>query len=68
MHAKLISLSQFQTDVQGLLNECCDSGRPLVVELPDHRLVSIQSLEADDADDTLINDLFENNEDFVHLW
>jgi hypothetical protein len=39
----------------------------LVVELPDHRLVSIQSLEPDDSDDNLVSDLLANNPDFQEL-
>ena len=67
MHIEVIPLSQLQTDPQGLLNECCDSGRPVVVEMPDHRLVAIQSLESDDEDDSLISNLLENNPAFRAL-
>ena len=67
MDIETIQLSQLQTDPQGLLNECCDTGRPIVVELPDHRLVAIQSIEPDDANDTLVNDLLESNADFRAL-
>ncbi len=67
MDIDLIPLSQLQMDPQGLLVECCDSGRPLVVELPDHRLVAIQSIEPNDADDSLISDLLENNPSFCAL-
>jgi hypothetical protein len=67
MDIKVIPLSQLQTDPQGLLSECCDSVRPLVVELPDHRLVSIQSIEPDDADDSLVSDLLESNPSFRAL-
>jgi len=66
MDIAMIPLSQLQTDRQGLLTECCDSGRPLVVELPDHRRVSIQSLEPD-SDDSLVSDLLENNRSFRAL-
>ena len=57
MDIESIPLSQLQTDPQGLLSECCDTGRPLVVELPDHRLVAIQSIEPSDIDDSLVSDL-----------
>jgi hypothetical protein len=67
MHIDLIPLSQLQMDPQALLVECCDSGRPLVVELPDHRLVAIQSIEPNDADDSLVNDLLESNQSFRAL-
>jgi hypothetical protein len=39
----------------------------LVVELPDHRLVAIQSIEPNDADDSLVNDLLESNQSFRAL-
>jgi hypothetical protein len=52
----MIPLSQLQTDPQSLLSECCDSGRPIVVELPDHRLVAIQSIEPGDSDDSLVSE------------
>jgi hypothetical protein len=63
MDIEVISLSQLQTDTPGLLTKCCDSGQPVVVEMPDHRLVAIQPLDADD-DDALISDLIETNADF----
>jgi hypothetical protein len=47
MSIKLIPLSRLEADPQGTLSECLDSGEPLIVELPDHRLVS--SLEAGSA-------------------
>jgi hypothetical protein len=67
MDIEVISLSQLQTDPRGLLSECCDSGRALVVELPDHRLVAIQPLEPDDSDDSLVSDLLETNPSFRAL-
>ncbi len=51
MSIKLIPLSRLEADPRGTLNECLDSGHSLVVELPDHRLVSIQGLEPGDDDD-----------------
>jgi hypothetical protein len=62
-----VASSQLQTDTPGLLRRCCDSGQPIVVELPDHRLVAIQPLDAHDEDDTLISDLIETNADFRAL-
>ena len=67
MDIEMIPLSQLQTDPQGLLSECCDSGRPIVVELPDHRLVAIQSIEPNDASDSLVSDLIESNAAFRAL-
>jgi hypothetical protein len=49
-----------------VLNGCFESGRPVVVELPDHRFVTIQSLEPD-HDDSLIDDLIETNPSFRAL-
>lgn len=60
----MIPLSQLQTDTQSLLNECCDTGRPLVVELPDHRFVTIQSIEPGETNDSLINNLLESSAAF----
>ena len=45
MDIKLIPLSRLEADPKGTLSECVDSGQALVVELPDHRLVSIQALK-----------------------
>jgi hypothetical protein len=67
MDIEKIPLSQLQTDPQGLLSECCDSGRPIIVELPDHRLVAIQSIEPDDSNDSLVSDLLESNPAFRAL-
>jgi hypothetical protein len=66
MSIKLIPLSRLEADPQGTLNECLDSGEPLVVKLPDHRLVSIQGLEPDDDDD-LVDRLLESNPSFRAL-
>jgi hypothetical protein len=67
MDIEVIPLSQLQTDPHSLLSECCDSGRPIVVELPDHRLVAIQSIEPDDSDDSLVSDLLNSNASFRAL-
>jgi hypothetical protein len=66
MSIKLIPLSRLEADPRGTLNECLDSGQPLVVELPDHRLVSIQGLEPDEDDD-LVDRLLESNAAFRAL-
>jgi hypothetical protein len=65
MDTKIIPLSRLEEDPQGTLVECCDSGQTLVVELPDHRFVTIQSLEA--TDDSLVSDLLESNPSFQEL-
>ena len=66
MSIKLIPLSRLEADPKGTLSECLDSGQLLVVELPDHRLVSIQGLEPGDDDD-LIDRLLESNPSFRAL-
>ena len=66
MSIKRIPLSRLEADPQGTLSECLDSGQSLVVELPDHRLVSIQGLEAGEDDD-LIDRLLESNPSFAAL-
>lgn len=66
MSIKLIPLSRLEADPQGTLSECLDSGRAWVVELPDHRLVSIQGLEPGDDDD-LVDRLLESNPTFRAL-
>ena len=66
MSIKLIPLSRLEADPRGTLSECLDSGGVLVVELPDHRLVSIRSLEPDEDDD-LVDRLSESNPEFRAL-
>jgi hypothetical protein len=63
---KTIPLSRLETDPTGALSECADSGSIMVVELPDHRLIAIQSLEAIE-DDALIDDLLASNPRFREL-
>jgi hypothetical protein len=63
MAIKQIPLSQLEANPRQTLNDCCDSGQSLVVELPDHRLISIQSLEPD-QDDPLIDELLASNPSF----
>src|SRR5437899_3183092 len=64
MDTKVISLSDLQVDPAGVLSRCYDSGQPVVVELPNRGLVSIQPVE---SDDDLINDLIEHNPAFRAL-
>lgn len=66
MGIKLIPLSRLETDLQGTLSECLDSGQPVVVELPDHRMVTIQALEPD-QDDDLVSELLTSNPSFQEL-
>ncbi len=64
MDTKVIPLSDFQVDTAGVLNRCYDSGQPVLVELPNRGLVSIQPVE---SDDDLVNDLIEHNPAFRAL-
>jgi len=67
MDIKVIPLSQLETNAPRLLMKCCDSGQPVVVELPDHRLVAIWPLDADDEEDSLVSDLIEADPGFRAL-
>jgi hypothetical protein len=66
MAIKTISLSRLETDLKKTLNECAESGETLVVELPDQRLLAIQSLDPQE-DDTLIDELLAANPKFQAL-
>ena len=63
---KMIPLSRLETDPKGTLSECLDSGEPVVVEMPDGRLVTLQSLESADDED-LVNELLRSNAAFRAL-
>jgi hypothetical protein len=64
MDAKAIPLREQQTDAEGYLRRCLESGQSLVVQLPDSGLVAIQPLE---SDDDLINELIEHDPAFRAL-
>lgn len=66
MDIKMISLNELMTDPKRILNECCDSGEILVVDLPEHGLISIQPLETTE-DDSIVDDLLKNNASFRSL-
>lgn len=66
MSIKVIPLSRLEEDPRRTLSECLDSGEALVVELPDHRLVSIRGLEPDEDDD-LVDRLIASNPAFRAL-
>jgi hypothetical protein len=66
MGIKTIPLSRLETDLQKTLNECSESGEMVVVEMPDHRLLVIQSLESQE-DDRLIEELLASNPSFQAL-
>jgi hypothetical protein len=66
MAIKTISLSRLETDLEKTLTECAESGYTLVVEMPDQRLLAIQSLDTQE-DDTLMDELIEFNPKFQAL-
>ncbi|MEX0704212.1 MAG: hypothetical protein WD069_19085 [Planctomycetales bacterium] len=66
MAIKTIPLSRLKSDLEKTLNDCAESGQTVVVELPDHRLVSIQSLDPGEDDD-LTDELVESNPKFQAL-
>lgn len=66
MDIKSVSLNHLEADPTRTLTECADSGAIYVVELPDQRLVAIQSLEATDDDD-LINELIAQDPAFREM-
>lgn len=66
MAIKTISLSSLETDLEKTLDECAESGETLVVELPDQRLVAIQSLDPNE-DDSLMDELLASNPRFQAL-
>jgi hypothetical protein len=66
MAIKTIPLSRLETDLQKTLNECAQSGETIVVELPDQRLLAIQSLDPRE-DDSLVDELLSSNPKFQAL-
>jgi hypothetical protein len=66
MPIKTIPLSLLETDLKKTLNECAESGQTIVVEMPDQRLVAIQSLDPQE-DDSLMDELLASNPKFQAL-
>lgn len=66
MAIKTIPLSRLETELQKTLSECADSGETVVVEMPDHRLLAIQSLNPN-GDDSLMDELLASNPKFQAL-
>jgi len=66
MGIKTIPLSRLETDLKETLNECAQSGETVVVEMPDQRLLAIQSLEPEE-DDVLMDELLASNPKFQAL-
>ena len=67
MPIKTIPLSRLEAELRKTLDECADTGSTVVVQLPDDRLVSIQSLDPADDGDDLVNQLLESNAAFRAL-
>lgn len=66
MAIKTIPLSSLERDLEKTLIECAESGETVVVEMPDQRLLSIQSLEPNE-DDSLIDELLASDSKFQAL-
>jgi hypothetical protein len=66
MAIKTIPLSRLETDLKKTLDECAETGQTVVVEMPDQRLLAIQSLDPTE-DDTLMDDLMASNPRFQAL-
>jgi hypothetical protein len=66
MAIKTLPLSRLETDLQKTLNECAESGETVVFEMPDQRLLAIQSLEPRE-DDSPIDELLASNLKFQAL-
>jgi hypothetical protein len=66
MAIKTITPSRLETNLQKTLDECAESGETIVVEMPDQRLLAIQSLDTQE-DDGLIDELLASNPDFQAL-
>ena len=66
MPIRTIPLSRLETDLRKTLNECAESGQTVVVEMPDRRLMAIQSLDPQE-DDALMDELLASNPKFQEL-
>jgi hypothetical protein len=66
MAIKTIPLSHLETDLRKTLDECAESGETVVVEMPDQRLLAIQSLDPQ-GDDSLTDELLASNPEFQAL-
>ena len=66
MAIKTIPLSRLERDLKKTLDECAASGRTVVVEMPDQRLLAIQSLDPSE-DDSLVDELLASNPEFQEL-
>lgn len=64
---KTMSLSHLAAHLNQTLIDCAESGETLVIELPDQRLLAIQSLDPQADDDELVDDLLATNARFRRL-
>ena len=64
MSTKVITLKELTANTEALLRDCYESGQPVVVELSDHRRVTVWPY---DEDDDLVDRLIETNADFRAL-
>ncbi len=64
MTTKVMTLNDVPTKTEDFLRRCCDDGQTLVIELPDHRRLSVQ---IHDDEDDLIDRLIETNVAFRQL-
>lgn len=64
MATKIIPLHELTAHTERYLKDCCDSGEALVVQLPDQRRVTVSPF---DADDDLVDDLIQHDEEFRAL-
>ena len=62
----MIPLARLETELEKTLIECAVSGETVVVEMPDQRLLTIQSLEPH-GDDSLIDELLASSAKFQAL-
>ena len=61
MPIRTMPLSRLETELRQTLTECADTGETLVVEMPDRRLLAIQTLDPLQEDDSLVEDLLSSN-------
>jgi hypothetical protein len=66
MSIRTIPLSRLETELKKTLNECAETGEPVVVEMPDKSLLAIQSLDAN-QDDGLMDELLATDPNFQAL-
>lgn len=66
MPMKTIPLNRLAENLDRTLIECAESGETLVIELPNQRLLAVQSLDPQ-ADDELVDELLATNPDFQRL-